>query len=164
MTFETDAGIFAKQLRQLGATLEWIGSASNATATALKLGGLALNGTYVVVDFNKDSSPTAQDFSTRYDAAYKSNADLFGAWTFDAVTMLAEGIKNAGSTDPNKIREAILAIKDKPGAEGIYLRPERRRPSRLQYRQKRERHDQVSEARRLQGLERRCCFGIGTPL
>jgi len=120
MTFETDAGIFAKQLRQLGATLEWIGSASNATATAVKLGGPALNGTYTVVDFNKDSSPTAQDFATRYDAAYKSNADLFGAWTFDAVTMLSEGIKNAGSTDPNKIRAAILAIRDKPGAEGIY--------------------------------------------
>jgi branched-chain amino acid transport system substrate-binding protein len=120
MTFETDAGIFAKQLRQLGATLEWIGSASNATATAVKLGGPSLNGTYAVVDFNKDSSPAAQDFATRYDAAYKPNADLFSAWTFDAMTMLAEAIKNAGSTEPAKIREAILAIKDKPGAEGIY--------------------------------------------
>jgi branched-chain amino acid transport system substrate-binding protein len=120
MTFETDAGIFAKQLRQLGATLEWIGSASNATATALKLGGPALNGTYAVVDFNKDSNPAAQDFATRYDAVYKPNADLFSAWTFDAMTMLAEAIKNAGSTEPAKIREAILAIKDMPGAEGIY--------------------------------------------
>jgi branched-chain amino acid transport system substrate-binding protein len=120
MTFETDAGIFAKQLRQLGASLEWIGSASNATATAVKLGGPALNGTYTVVDFNKDSSPTAQDFAAAYGAAYKSTADLFGAWTYDAMTMLAEGIKAAGSTDPAKVREAILSIKDKPGAEGTY--------------------------------------------
>jgi branched-chain amino acid transport system substrate-binding protein len=120
MTFETDAGIFAKQLRQLGVTIEWIGSASNATATAVKLGGQALNGTYAVVDFNKDSSPAAKDFSARYETAYKSNADLFGAWTFDAVNVLTEGIKNAGTTESAKIREAILAIKDKPGAEGTY--------------------------------------------
>jgi branched-chain amino acid transport system substrate-binding protein len=120
MTFETDAGIFAKQLRQLGAALDWIGSASNATVTAVKLGGPALNGTYAVVDFNKDSSPTAQEFAAAYGAAYKSPADLFGAWTYDAMTMLAEGIKAAGSTDPAKVREAILAIKDKPGAEGTY--------------------------------------------
>jgi branched-chain amino acid transport system substrate-binding protein len=119
-TFETDAGIFAKQLRQLGATLDWIGSASNATATALKLGGASLNGTYTVVDFNKDSSPTAQDFATRYNDAYKATADLFGAWTYDAATILTEAIKTAGSTDPAKIREAILAVKGKPGAEGIY--------------------------------------------
>jgi branched-chain amino acid transport system substrate-binding protein len=120
MTFETDAGIFAKQLRQLGASLEWIGSASNATATAVKLGGPALNGTYAVVDFNKDSSPTAQDFAAAYGVAYNSTADLFGAWTYDAMNVLVEGIKTAGSTDPAKVREAILAIKDKPGAEGTY--------------------------------------------
>jgi branched-chain amino acid transport system substrate-binding protein len=120
MTFETDAGIFAKQLRQLGAALEWIGSASNATATAVKLGGAALNGTYSVVDFNKDSSPAAQDFATKYETAYKSTADLFGAWTFDAINVLAEAIKTSGGTDPAKVREAILAIKEKPGAEGTY--------------------------------------------
>jgi branched-chain amino acid transport system substrate-binding protein len=120
MTFETDAGIFAKQLRQLGSTIEWIGSASNATATAVKLAGPALNGTYAVVDFNLDSSPTAKDFAQRYEAAYKSKADLFGAWTFDAVNVLTQGIKNAGGTDPAKIRAAILAVKDMPGAEGTY--------------------------------------------
>lgn len=120
MTFETDAGIFAKQLRQLGVTSEWIGSASNATATAIKLGGPALNGTYAVVDFNRDSSPTAKDFAARYEAAYKATADLFGAWTYDAAIVLTEAIKKAGSTDPAKIREAILATRDFPGAEGTY--------------------------------------------
>ncbi len=119
-TFETDAGIFAKQLRQLGSTIDWIGSAALATTTAVKLGGPSLYGTYSVVDFNRDSSPTAKDFAEKYEAAYKSNADLFGAWTFDAVNVLTQGIKTAGGTDPAKIREAILAIKDKAGAEGTY--------------------------------------------
>ena len=34
--------------------------------------------------------------------------------------MLAAAINKAGSTDPTKIREAILSIKKFPGAEGEY--------------------------------------------
>jgi branched-chain amino acid transport system substrate-binding protein len=34
--------------------------------------------------------------------------------------VLAQGIKNANSTEPGKIREAILAIKKFAGAEGEY--------------------------------------------
>jgi branched-chain amino acid transport system substrate-binding protein len=33
---------------------------------------------------------------------------------------LAVAIKKAGSTDPGKIREAILSIKGYRGAEGVY--------------------------------------------
>lgn len=120
MTFETDNGIFAKQLRQLGSTIEWIGSASAATATAVKLGGASLNGVYAVVDFNREANPTAKAFAEKYEAAYKSTADLFGSWTYDAVRVLSQGINNAGGTDPAKIREAILSIKGFPGSEGTY--------------------------------------------
>jgi branched-chain amino acid transport system substrate-binding protein len=120
MTFETDNGIFARQLRQFGSRLDWIGSASAASVTAVKLGGPALNGVYAVVDFNREANPTAKTFAEKYEAAYKSPADLFGSWAYDAARVLIEGIRNAGSTDPAKIREAILAIKDKPGSEGTY--------------------------------------------
>jgi branched-chain amino acid transport system substrate-binding protein len=41
MTFETDVGIFAKQLRQLGVNNVWVGSPSIATTTALNLAGSA---------------------------------------------------------------------------------------------------------------------------
>ena len=57
MTFEQDQGIFAKQLRQLGVTLSWVGSPTTVTTTALKLAGPALYGSYAVVDFNKDFEP-----------------------------------------------------------------------------------------------------------
>jgi branched-chain amino acid transport system substrate-binding protein len=120
MTFETDNGIFARQLRQFGSRMDWIGSASAASVTAVKLGGPALNGVYAVVDFNREANPTAKTFAEKYEAAYKSPADLFGSWAYDAARVLIEGIRNAGSTDPAKIREAILAIKDKPGSEGTY--------------------------------------------
>jgi len=53
------------------------------------------------------------------------------AWPYDAVTILAAAINKAGSTDPTKIREAILAIKNMPARKAsINFDQERRRPAR----------------------------------
>lgn len=45
-TFETDLGIFARQLRQLGVNIPWVGSPSIVNVSALKLAGPALYNTY----------------------------------------------------------------------------------------------------------------------
>lgn len=120
MTFETDAGLLAKQLRQLGSRIEWVGSASLATVTAVKLGGSTLYGTYAIQDFNTDASDASRDFAKKYQAAYNATPDQFAAWTYDAATLLTSAINQAQSTEPAKIRDALLAIKDRPGAEGTY--------------------------------------------
>jgi branched-chain amino acid transport system substrate-binding protein len=120
MTFESDLGIFAKQLRQLGVNIAWVGSPTTAVTTALKLAGPALYGSYAVADFAVDSSPAAKEFATKYQAIYKSAPDQFGAWTYDAVHVLALAIDHAKSLEPQKIREAILSVKGYPGAEGTY--------------------------------------------
>jgi len=120
MTFEPDQGIFAKQLRQLGVTLTWVGSPTTVTTTALKLAGPALYGSYAVVDFNKDSSAAAKAFAVKYEAAYKSAPDIFASWSYDAVHVLARAIGEAKSLEPGKLRQAILAVKGYAGAEGTY--------------------------------------------
>jgi branched-chain amino acid transport system substrate-binding protein len=120
MTFEPDQGIFAKQLRQLGVNVGWVGSPTTATTTALKLAGPALFGSYAVVDFNRDSSPEAKAFAAKYEAAYKSAPDIFSSWSYDAVHVLANAINSAKSLDPQAIRKAILATKGYKGAEGTY--------------------------------------------
>jgi branched-chain amino acid transport system substrate-binding protein len=120
MTFESDLGIFAKQLRQLGVNVTWVGSPSTVTTTALKLAGPALYGSHAVVDFNRDSSPAAKEFAAKYEAAYKTMPDVFGSWPYDAVHILALAINNAKSVDPQMIREAILSVKGYQGAEGTY--------------------------------------------
>src|SRR6266481_6827641 len=120
MTFEPDQGIFAKQLRQLGVTLTWVGSPTTVTTTALKLAGPALYGSYAVVDFNKDSSGAAKAFAAKYEAAYKSAPDIFASWSYDAVHVLARAIGEAKSLEPEKLRQAILAVKGYAGAEGTY--------------------------------------------
>ena len=120
MTFEADVGILAKQMRQLGVNVAWIGSPSNATTNALKLGGPALNGTYAVADFNRDSSPAAKDFASKYEAAYKVAPDIFASWAYDAIRVLAIAVNQAKSVEPDKVRAAILAVDGYQGAEGTY--------------------------------------------
>jgi branched-chain amino acid transport system substrate-binding protein len=120
MTFEPDQGIFAKQLRQLGVGIAWVGSPTTVTGTALKLAGPALYGSYAVVDFNRDSSPAAKSFATKFEATYKAVPDVFASWSYDAINVLALAINRAKSLDPQAIRTAILAVKGYKGAEGTY--------------------------------------------
>src|SRR6267142_2622186 len=119
-TFENDLGIFARQLRQLGVTIPWVGSPSIVNITALKLAGPALYNTYGVADYAEDSSDASKAFGKLYRDAVKVAPDNQSSWPYDAVTVLSAAINKAGSTDPTKVREAILAIKKFPGAEGEY--------------------------------------------
>lgn len=119
-SLETDLAIFARQLRQLGATMPWVGSAAIAGITTRNLAGPALYGTYGVPDFAADASSAGEAFSQRYQAAYKVMPDYNCAWAYDAVRILARAIRDANSTEPEAIRSAILAIKGYQGAEGEY--------------------------------------------
>jgi len=119
-TLETDLGIFARQLRQLGVTVPWIGTPSIVSTSAMNLAGRALYGTYGVADYALEASPAAHAFGERYQALYKSLPDLQSAWTFDAVHLIARGIADAGTTEPEAIRAALVAIRGYQGAEGEY--------------------------------------------
>ena len=101
-------------------TLPWVGSASIVTRAALKLAGSALWGTYGVADYAIDSSPEAKEFARLYTAVSKIQPDQNSAWTYDAIGVLCASINKAGSTDPGKIRDAILSTKGYKGAEGEY--------------------------------------------
>src|SRR5690606_13349427 len=85
----TDVGLFAKQLRQLGVNVAWVGSPSVSTDTAMKLAGEALYGSYSIADFAVDSSPQAQAYAQKYREAYKVEPDFYSSWAYDAVQLLA---------------------------------------------------------------------------
>jgi branched-chain amino acid transport system substrate-binding protein len=120
MTYPADQAIFAKQLRQLGVNVQWVGSPTTVTVTARNLAGEALYGTYAVVDFNADANEAARAFTKKYTDRYGIGPDNFASWSYDALHILAMAINNANSTEPEAIRNAILAIKGYKGLEGTY--------------------------------------------
>jgi branched-chain amino acid transport system substrate-binding protein len=112
--------VFARQLRQLGVTIPYIGSPSITNTTALKLAGPALYNTYGVADYAEESSAASKAFGKIYRDVAKVGADNQSSWTYDAITVLCMAINKAGKTDPTAIRDAILSIKKHAGAEGEY--------------------------------------------
>lgn len=118
-TFEPDLAVFARQVRQLGVRVPWIGSPSIASPVTRNLAKNALFGTYGISDFAPDSSEEAKAFATAYGRAYNGSQPDFG-WTYDAMKILARAITDAKSAEPDKIRAAIIAIKGMKGTEGTY--------------------------------------------
>jgi len=119
-TFEGDLGIFARQLRQLGVTIPWVGSPSIVNTTALNLAGRALHGTYGVADYAVDATPASKAFADKYQALHKALPDNQSSYAYDAVNLLARAMADAGGTEPDKLRAALVAIKGYAGAEGEY--------------------------------------------
>ena len=119
-TYETDLGVFARQLRQLGVRIPWVGSASITANSALNLGGPALYGSYGVTDFAADANPASKAFAAQFQKQFSRPADNQSSWAYDAVHILAKGIAAAGSTDPEKIRAGIIGIQGYQGVEGVY--------------------------------------------
>jgi branched-chain amino acid transport system substrate-binding protein len=117
-TNEPDCAVFARQLRQLGVRIPWVGSPSIESPVTRNLAKNALYGTYAVADFVEDSNPTAKAFGDDYRKRHKESPD--SGWTYDGLTILAKAINDAKTTEPEKVRAAILAIKKFPGTEGEY--------------------------------------------
>src|SRR4029077_17406312 len=107
-------------LKQLGVNPVWVGSPSITTTTARNLAGPALYGTYAVADFFAGANPQATAFAEKYQTTYKSSADFFGSWPYDAIHVLAKAIDAAKGTEPEKLRAALLAVKGYEGVEGTY--------------------------------------------
>jgi branched-chain amino acid transport system substrate-binding protein len=120
MAFSTDLGIFARQLKQQGAQVTWVGSPSITGIDGRNLAGDALYGTYGVADFNIDATPTSKAFAQAYKAKYNQEPDLYASWCYDAVLVFGEAMKRSPDLKPENLRKAILSIQKFPGAEGEY--------------------------------------------
>ena len=118
-TFEPDLAVFARQVRQLGVRIPWIGSPSIISPVTRNLAKNALFGTSGIADFTPDANDESKAFTAAYGAAYKGAIPDSG-WTYDAMKILARAMNDAKTTEAVKVRAAIIAIKGLKGAEGTY--------------------------------------------
>ena len=65
-------------------------------------------------------APRRRNSRKLYATCRSAPPDNYSSWTYDAIGVLCAAINKAGSTDPGKIREAILSTKGYKGAEGEY--------------------------------------------
>ena len=122
-----EASLIAKQARQFGIKSVLVGGDGWDGSSLIPVGGKAIEGAFFSNHFSTDDkSPTVQDFVTKYKAKYNVLPDAFAALGYDAAKLLADAINRAGSTDSQKLRDAIASTKDFPGVSGkITINPER---------------------------------------
>ena len=64
--------------------------------------------------------PVLLKYKKDYESKYKENVSTFGGHAYDALMILVEGIKKAGSLDKEKVRTAIENLRNLPGTGGIF--------------------------------------------
>ncbi|CUH95677.1 putative secreted protein [Propionispora sp. 2/2-37] len=108
-----DVGKIIKQARELGITVPILGGDAWDSPRLAELGGAqALNNTYFTNFYSvEDKNPVSNDFVEAYQKEYGQLPDSMAAMGYDAARLLVDAIKRAGSTDADKIREALAATR-----------------------------------------------------
>jgi branched-chain amino acid transport system substrate-binding protein len=118
--YYTESALIVRQARDLGLTMPFFGGDGWEDEQLLKIGGDALNGCYYSTHFSAENSdPVVAKFVEKYKARW--NGEIPGAFSalgYDAVYVLADAIKRAGTTDGPKLRDALAATKDFPSVSG----------------------------------------------
>lgn len=115
-----EVGLIVKQARELGMNMPIAGGDGWDSAKMPEIAGLAaLNNTYFSSLYSpEDSSDINKNFVAAYEKAYGQKPDVFAALSYDSALLVAEAIKNAGSTEPAKISEAMAKINGFSGVSG----------------------------------------------
>lgn len=128
-----EAAQIARQARDLGITVPLIGGDGWDSDQLVKSGGDAINGCYFTNHYSPDEQrPEVQAFVKAYGAKYKNHdgspkvPDAMAILGYDAMKLMANAITRAGSTDGQKIRDALASTKDFPAAAGAITIDENR--------------------------------------
>jgi len=118
----TESALVIKQARQLGITTPFIGGDTWETPEFIEIGQDAVEGTVFSTFFATERPITSE--STKFLEAYKAEYPgkepaAVTALGYDAYLVILKAIEAAGSADPIKIQQALVATKDFQGAAGV---------------------------------------------
>ena len=128
--FIPEVPLIAAQAREIGIKATFIGT--NAWDIPDELfnvldDNMPLEGSFFTRDFSVES-PNAAPFVKVYTEMYMEPPDGPSSWGYDAMSLLATAIKNAGTLDPTAIRDELAKVTDYQGASTISHFDENRHP------------------------------------
>ncbi|WP_445489087.1 ABC transporter substrate-binding protein [Niallia sp. 03133] len=110
-----EVGLIVKQARDLGITAPLMGGDGWASPKLVDLAGKdALNNTFITNHYSTvDPDPKIQKFISAFkEKNNDKEPDAFNALGYDAVYLLKDAIQRAGSTDSEKVKNALAETKD----------------------------------------------------
>ena len=125
-----EVALIARQARTLGLKVPLLGGDGWVGESLLKVAGHSLDGSFFSNHYSEaDPSPVVQGFVSKYKAKYNAVPDAMAALGYDSAMILADAMKRAGTTDGEKLRDAIAATKDYKGVTGAISLDEHRNAS-----------------------------------
>ena len=115
-----DTARFAQSVKSTGVKLKVLGNDEiNADNTFASLAGNAADGA-VGAMLKTDLHPNAavKSFRARYKKRFHIASTPFAVANYDAIMMLGALIKKTGSTDPEKLKDALNSVKNFKGLQG----------------------------------------------
>jgi branched-chain amino acid transport system substrate-binding protein len=117
--YYTEVGLIARQARSLGIKAPLLGGDGWDSPELVPIGGSALEGDYFSNHFStQNQSEVVQGFIKKFQAKYGAMPDAMSALGYDSANILGDAIKRAGTTEGDKLRDAIAATKDFTGVTG----------------------------------------------
>ena len=116
-SYEPDFPSMLKALRAAGVTSQIIGSDGIDSPTTFSLGEVGEGVVFTTAGHAQDGNPLAQ-FNAKYEAATgKASETVFNAVGYDLIKVVEAAVLSAdGSTNPQKIRDALANLEDVQGA------------------------------------------------
>ncbi|CAN5709637.1 ABC transporter substrate-binding protein [soil metagenome] len=106
------------QMRQAGvdSKVKFVGPSTLASLNFIKIGGKAVEGTYVVSDYAPNNpSPANTAFVSAYTARYKNPPDVWAAMGYTIGQLAAQAVQNAGpNPDRTKLRDEMGKLNKVP--------------------------------------------------
>jgi branched-chain amino acid transport system substrate-binding protein len=121
--------LVAKNMKQIGLDVPLFQSHGFGNIKYVQAGGEAANGTIfpcgrlLIADVLASDHPqkaVLTRYKKDYESMYKEDASTFGGHAYDAILILSEAIKKAGSSDRDKVRDAIENLKGVVGTAGVF--------------------------------------------
>ena len=117
--YYTDAGLIARQAKQLGLTATLLGGDGWESEKLFELGGSAIDGSYYSNHYSIDNpSPKTQKFLADYKKRFGTVPDSLAALGYDAAMVGLHAMEQAKDTSGPALRDAIARTKDFDGVAG----------------------------------------------
>lgn len=114
-----EVGIIVKQARELGMKQPILGGDGWDAPELWNLAGKSLENTYISNHYSiENPTPEIKKFVEAYKAKYNQDPDALAALAYDAANIMADSLKRAGTTEPQKLRDSIASTKDFKGVTG----------------------------------------------
>lgn len=108
-----DSALIAKQAREIGLDAVLLGANVQSTPQFIDVAGPAAEGVIFSVAYLAGATGSEEErhFLQAYEAKYGKEPNTFAAHAYDAVYMLAEGLKQTGG-EKEGLRDALMSLKD----------------------------------------------------